>query len=103
MNGLRDYWDGVIKLEQAFNIQIDSGIFVDIIDQTMDALDEDIEYPYVKGEESWVYYFAFELDWGRSERAKTAVEIHGVKCELTSAEKLYDLILKLKRNEDNDE
>ncbi len=104
MNGMRDYWDGIMKLETLLNIQMESGLLVNISDAIMDALVDDVETDNNdEFETPWLYYFAFELDWGRSDRAKNNVTVDDVIWELDTAEKLYDLLVYMRNKGNNNE
>ena len=54
-------------------------------------------------ETPWLYYFAFELDWGRNPRAINSVTVDDVTWELDAAEKLYDLLVYLQNKEKSNE
>ena len=42
-----------------------------------------------------IEYFIYELDWGRYEKANTALMYEGEPVDLSTPEKLYDAIVKL--------
>ena len=96
IDGVRDYWDSMLKLESALNIQIDENFMTKIIDNVLNAVSEDMENND-DTHESWVSYYAFELDFGRAENADKAVTVDGKVYPLTTAKELYDF-LKIMNN-----
>lgn len=98
INNLRDYWDGIENLEKALGIQMDSGLLVDIVDTVIDALDQDTDSTWgTQDEAHWIHYFAFDLDWGRNTYALTGVKIDNIPYELDTAEKLYNLLMEMRK------
>ena len=96
IDGVRDYWDSMLKLESALNIQIDENFMTKIIDNILSAVSEDMENND-DTHESWVSYYAFELDFGRAENAETAVTVDDKVYPLTTAIEWY-AFLKLMNN-----
>ena len=96
IDGISDYWDSMLKLESALNIQIDENFMTKIIDNVLNAVSEDMEENN-DTHESWVSYYAFELDFGRAEYADKAVTVDGIVYPLTTAKELYDF-LKIMNN-----
>ena len=96
IDGVRDYWDSMLKLESALNIQIDENFMTKIIDNVLNAVSDDME-ENDDTHESWVSYYAFELDFGRAEYADKAVTVDGIVYPLTTAKELYDF-LKIMNN-----
>ena len=101
MNVLQDYDAGLNALENALNVVMESSWMVNILDIVLDALVEDMEeeYTHPDGISPIVYDFAFASNWGRE--GKCLVEIDGERCCPTSAEELYELLVRIKeRNND---
>lgn len=99
IDGIRDYWDSMLKLESALNIQIDENFMTKIIDNVLNAVSDDMEENIDKDDEigTWVSYYAFELDFGRVDYAADSVKIDSVAHPLTNAEELYDLLIALNK------
>ena len=96
MNNVRDYWDSIVKLESALNIKINENFMTKIVDNILNAVSEDMENND-DTHESWVLYYAFELDFGRAKNADKAVTVDGIVYPLTTAKELYDF-LKIMNN-----
>lgn len=95
IDSVRDYWDSIFKLEKALNIQIDENFMTKIVDNMLNAISDDVE-AYITRDDNvgtWIYYYAFELDFGRKDFAGDAVSVDGVVYPLTTAEQLYDFLL----------
>lgn len=101
MYGLRDYNDELDKFMDCLNSCLEQSFMVEILDKTMNALVDDMESNLEIDNDagSWIYYWAWELDWGRSDKAKNSVKIDDVVCPLVTAEQLYDLIVELNASE----
>ena len=99
IDSVRDYWDSMLKLESALNIQIDENFMTKIIDNVLNAISNDMEENIEKDDKTgtWVLYYAFELDFGRVDYAVDAVKVDSVVYPLTNAEELYDF-LKIMNN-----
>ena len=99
IDGVKDYWDSMLKLESALNIQIDENFMTKIIDNVLNAVSDDMEENIEKYDEigTWVSYYAFELDFGRADCAADAVKIDNTVCPLTNAEELYDLLIAMNK------
>ena len=101
MDGLRDYWDELGKDMDRLGVVFENNHLTKILDNTLDALCEDVEADFADDEIGpWCYYFAFELDWGRRDMAKNCVKIDGIKYALETAGQLYDLLELLREKED---
>ena len=98
MDGLRDYWDDVNQLYGIFNMHTEDNFLTYISDVIMDAISQDVEAD-LDSDEPWIFYFAFELDWGRADNAATAVQVDGVTKPLLTSGDLYDLIMFLREKE----
>lgn len=99
MNGVRDYNDKLNKFEDTLDICMGQNFMTDIADIALDALVMDMEDGLEINNDtgSWIYYFAYELDFGRSHKAESAVKLDGVVTwQLKTAEQLYDLLVELK-------
>ena len=96
MNNIRDYWDSIVKLESALNIKINENFMTKIVDNILNAVSEDMENND-DTHDSWVLYYAFELDFGRAEYADKAVTVDGIVYPLTTAKESYDF-LKIMNN-----
>lgn len=99
IDSVRDYWDSMLKLESALNIQIDENFMTKIIDNVLNAVSDDMEENIEKDDKTgtWVSYYAFELDFGRVDYAVDAVNVDSVVYPLTNSEELYDF-LKIMNN-----
>ena len=99
IDSVRDYWDSMLKLESALNIQIDENFMTKIIDNVLNAVSDDMEENIEKDDKTgtWVSYYAFELDFGRIDYAVDAVNVDSVVYPLTNSEELYDF-LKIMNN-----
>lgn len=95
MNNIRDYWDSIVKLESALNIKINENFMTKIVDNILNAVSEDMENNN-DTHDSWVLYYAFELDFGRAEYADKAVTVDGKVYPLTTAKELYDFLRGMK-------
>lgn len=93
MDSLRDYWDGLDNLMNTLNINMDQNFLTDISDKIMDALVEDLEARNeYEDYEPWIYYYAFELNWGQDDNAEDCVKIGEESFSLQNAGQLYDLL-----------
>lgn len=100
VDGLQTYWDKLSELEKALGIYITEGFLTDIVDDITEALSSDTEESlYAEKFGSWLSYYAFELNFGRSDMATDCVEFEDKKYSLTTAEQLYDLIMLLQNKE----
>ena len=101
MNSLRGYNDEIGKLEDALNVYFEKNFMTKAIDNIMYAITLDAEKDIKFDDEygHWCYYFAYELDFGRSRMAKDTVTIDNVAWSLNSAEELYDLLVELNKKE----
>lgn len=101
MDGLRDYWDELGKDMDRLGVVFESNHLTRVFDNTMDALCDDLEadLEFDISDTPWCYYFAFELDWGRSERAKDSVRIYDKVYPMCSAGQLYDFLVALNERE----
>ena len=98
MNAMRDYNDGLTKLEDNLGTVFEDNWMVKVIDNILNALSDELEEGVLDYlDDSFIYTFAFTCDWGRDEDA-TNVKINGCYYNLDSAEKLYDLLLTLRKN-----
>ena len=88
MDALRDYDDTLDVMYSGLGINMDSNAFTKILDKTLDAIVEDLEPDFDDKvqEQPLCYFYAFECDWGRNEKAKEK--------SLTSAAELYDLLVE---------
>ena len=93
MNALRDHWDNILKFEKIMHANIE-GFPVTISDAIMNALVQDLEKVSDPRIDPMIYDFAFDLDWGRSEDAATAVTVNDEPYDLTSADRLYDFLIE---------
>ena len=101
MDSLRDYWDELSKDMDRLGVVFENNHLTKVFDNIMDALCDDLE-PGWRDEthkEPWIYYFAFELDWGRSEQAKNSVRINDVVYPMCNAGQLYDFLVVLNERE----
>ena len=99
MNAMRDYNDGLTKLEDNLGAVFEGNWMVKVIDNILNALSDELEEGVLDYlDDSFIYTFAFTCDWGRDEDA-THVKINGCYYNLDSAEKLYDLLLTLRKNQ----
>ena len=101
MDSLRDYWDELGKDMDRLGVVFENNHLTRVFDNIMDALCDDLEADFERDEYEtpWCYYFAFELDWGRAERAKNSVRIDDVVYPLCNAGQLYDLLIVLNERE----
>lgn len=99
MDSLRDYWDELSKDMDRLGVVFENNHLTKVFDNIMDALCDDLEPGWrdEMHEEPWIYYFAFELDWGRSEKAKDRVRIDNTVYPMYNAEQLYDCIVMLSK------
>lgn len=98
MDGLRNYWDELGKDMDRLGVVYENNHLTRVFDNTMDALCDDLEADlgiYDHDETPWCYYFAFELDWGRSKRAKDSVKIYDTVYPMCNAGQLYDFLMVL--------
>ena len=105
MNSIQEYWDNLIKLETAFGVYFDNNFLTHIVDNILDAISDDVEDGLMRDDKvgTWVYYYAFELDFGRVDYAGDSVEVDGVTYPLETAEQLYDFLVMLgEREKDNE-
>ena len=94
VDGLQTYWDKLSELEKVFGIYITEGFLTDIVDDITEALASDTEESLCTEKfGSWLSYYAFELDFGRSDMAIDCVEFKNEKYSLQTADQLYDLIM----------
>lgn len=98
MNAMRDYNDGLTKLENNLGTVFEDNWMVKVIDNILNALSDELEEGVLDYlDDSFIYTFAFTCDWGRDEDA-TNIKINRYYYNLDSAEKLYDLLLALRKN-----
>ena len=105
MNSLRGYWDELDKDMDRLNVVFDDNYLTRVFNHTMDALCDDLESDLDIDDDigPWCYYFAFELDWGRAEKAGNYVFVDDEGYLLKTAEQLYDLLMVLNGKENNNE
>ena len=90
LNEVRDYYDELQVIEKYLGVVFEDNQLTKIVDHTIDILSEEIE-----DQDDWVYYFAWEMDFGRDENAATSVTVGDEARPLTSAAELYDLVKEL--------
>lgn len=97
MDSLRDYWDELGKDMDRLNVVFEDNYLTRVFDHIMDALYDDLEADLERDEYEtpWCYYFAFELDWGRAENARSSVRINDVVYPMCNAGQLYDFLMVL--------
>lgn len=101
MDTLRDYNDGLSALEKSLDVMFESNWMINVFDGILDALFEDIEEDTCPEDvDPILYQFAFCCDWGRKENAY--VEIDGKRYSFGCTEDLYDLLVKLKEERNNE-
>lgn len=96
MDTLRDYSDALDIMYDGLGINMDNNELTKVLDQTIDALADDVEADFDDNAQDmpWCYYYAFECDWGRNEKAKEGVQTFGdERAPLTSAAELYDFLM----------
>lgn len=94
MKALDNYWNNMRSLEDVMNVVFEDNMFTNIFDSVMNALSEDLEPEVDDNIGSILYYWMFELDTGRSKRAKDGIDGH----PLTTAEELYDYLMWKREN-----
>lgn len=101
MDSLREYWDELGKDMDRLGVVYENNYLTKVFDHTMDALCDDLEPGWRDDGRGnpWIYYFAFELDWGRSEKAKNRVWIDDTTYPMYNAGQLYDVLMVLNRKE----
>ena len=99
MDSVRDYWNNLRKLEDVLGVYFEEGFLVKMVDNTLDALCDEMESDLDNYDEyePWVYYYAFELDFGRNNKARDGVTFDGNTVPLTNAEQLYDFLVELNK------
>ena len=90
VNALDSYWTNLRALEDIFNVDFERGMMVDIIDQVVDALEEELEPQFHDPE----LYFNIDEDpmimrWLTGLESDRTVDGH----HLASAEDLYDYLV----------
>lgn len=105
MDSVQEYWDELDKLEKVLGVYFEESFLTNIVDNILDAISDDTEEGLVKDDNvgTWIYYYAFELDFGRVDYVDDAVEVDGVKYPLETAEQLYDFLVMLDKRENNSE
>lgn len=96
MDGLRDYNDKLDIMYNELEINMDNNVFSKFFDKIMDALVKDVEPNFDDEVQDlpWCYYYAFECNWGRNEKAKEGAPTFGAeRAPLTSAAELYDYLV----------
>ena len=96
MDTLRDYDDKLYILYNELGLNMDDNAFTQMLEKTIDALVDDVEpnFDDKKQDTPWCYYYAFDCNWGRNEKAKEGVQTFGnERAPLTSAEELYNFIM----------
>ena len=93
MESLRNYNDAIDILYDGLGINMDDNELTRVLDNTLDALVEDVEPDFDSKTQNmpWCYKFAFEHDWGRS-NGIGAVEVGGKSMDITTAAELYDFL-----------
>lgn len=101
MDALDSYWVHMNALEDVLNVCFEKGMMADIIDNIIDALEEELEPQFFDpemnfdiDEEPLIMRWLIEFDAGRSEKAQEGVDGH----PLRSADELYDYLVA-KRDE----
>jgi len=101
MDSLKNYWDGIRNLEDALGVYFEESFLVKIVDDTLNALCDEMESDLDNWDnheyEPWVYYYAFELDFGRNNKARDGVTFDGNTVPLTNAGQLYDFLIELNK------
>lgn len=101
INGVRDYWTNLHKFENMLDVYFEENWMTDIVDSTLDALFEDMEiYTCPENEVGLIYEFAFDSNFGQN--VDLHVEINGNQHFIKNAEDLYDVLVKLKEEKDNE-
>lgn len=102
MDGLRDYWDKVRELEDNLGVIFEYNYLMTILDNTLDAIcdeiEDSIEFPTEEGA-PWCLYFAYDLDWGRADKALEGAKVNDVTYPLKTAGQLYDFLMMLHERE----
>jgi hypothetical protein len=96
MDSLRDYSDVLDIMYDKCGINMDDNAFTKMLDNTIDALVEDVEpnFDCRVQDAPWCYYYAFDCDWGRNEKAVEGAPTFGAeRAPLTSASELYDYLM----------
>lgn len=93
MNAIRDYYDELHIEMDRLNVVFEDNYLTRVVDDVVDALIDDME-PEIDGE-PWICYFAWGLDFGRHDMAKSCIISDGGKCSLQTAEELYDFLIML--------
>ena len=102
INGVRDYWSNLRKLEDTLGVYFEENWMTDIVDHTLDALFEDMEIDTCPTNElGLIYKFAFDNNFGHD--VDVHVDINGIQYFIKNAEDLYDVLVKLKEEKRNEQ
>lgn len=94
MNSLRDYSDALDIMCDKLGLNMDDNVFTKHLDNVMNALCEDVEDEIDDEFGPLLFYYAFECDWGRNEKAAYGVSTFGEeRSPITSAEELYGYLM----------
>lgn len=94
MDSLRDYSDALDIMYDKLGLNMDDNVFTKHLDNVMNALCEDVEDEIDDEFSPLLYYYAFECDWGRNEKAAYGVPMFGEdRAPITSAEELYSYLM----------
>ena len=94
MDSLRDYSDALDIMYDKLGLNMDDNVFTKHLDNVMNALCEDVEDEIDDEFGPLLYYYAFECDWGRNEKAAHGMPAFGEdRVPITSAERLYEYLL----------
>jgi hypothetical protein len=86
VNGMRNYWTGLRRFEDALGVYFGDGWMVDIVDNTLDALFEDLVV-HARDDCSHELIYRFVLDEDMEQ----------------DAEDLYEELIKLKEDNNNEQ
>ena len=105
VDNLRDYYRLCDRVGEALGEGFIDNNFTRIADDMMDALTDEVESWTDQNEaEDWLWYYAFDTDWGEAPGSESCVTIDSEPRPLTNAGQLYDLLKELReRNVERDE
>jgi hypothetical protein len=102
VNGLVDYWTKLSELESTLNVYFESNWMTDIVDNTLDALFDDLEIDTCPDDDCGLI-FEFVIDYEVVQAGNFDIEVNGVKYTIKNAEDLYDVLIKLKEDNNNEQ
>lgn len=87
---IRDYWDWSMQIYKFFDTYPDSTPSMEVMDNLIDYL---IRETHDK-ENAWIFYFCWELNFGRDYHPGVIKDKDGKFISLTTPEELWELLQK---------